>query len=114
MPPEAYALVTLFLVCSVLLGIAAVRLAGRVGGPRRTPAYILPVLAAFGAFYLVGHRLGLSIGPEIGLFGFQVALLGDIAIGFAAAMIVALVQATVVRGRGTPSSDRPASEVSAG
>jgi hypothetical protein len=99
MPPEAYALVTLFLVCSALSGIGAVRLARRVGGPGRAPAYILPTLAAFGAFFVVGHRLGLSIGPEIELFGFQVALVGDIAIGFAAALIVALLQAMFVRGR---------------
>ena len=114
MPPEAYALVTLFLACSVLSGIAAVRLIGRAGGPRRAPAYIFPILAAFGAFYLVGHRLGLSIGPEVELFGFQVALLGDLAIGFAAALIVALAQAAVVRGRGAGSSGGPAHEVGAG
>ena len=114
MPLEAYALVTLFLVCSALSGIAAVRLVGRVGGPRRAPAYILPVLAAFGAFYLVGHRFGLSIGPEVELFGFQVALLGDLAIGFAAALIVALIQAAVVRGRGAGSQNGQSSEVGAG
>ena len=54
---------------------------------------------AFGAFYLIGHKLGLSVGPEIGLFGFQVALLGDVAIGFAAALVVALLQAAVARAR---------------
>ena len=79
------------------------RLAARVGGPTRRAAYVLPVLAGFGAFYLIGHKLGLSVGPEIGLFGFQVALLGDVAIGFAAALVVALLQAAVARAR------RPAS-----
>jgi hypothetical protein len=103
MPPAAYALVTLFLACSLVAGIVAVRLAARVGGPTRRLAYILPVLAGFGAFYLIGHKLGLSVGPEIGLFGFQVALIGDIAIGFAAALAVALLQAAVVRAR----SSRP-------
>lgn len=99
MPPAAYALVTLFLACSVVAGIVAVRLVARVGGPTRRAAYVLPVLAGFGAFYLIGHRLGLSIGPEIGLFGFQVALFGDIAIGFTAALAAALLQAAVVRAR---------------
>lgn len=99
MPPEAYALVTLFLVCSVLCGIGAVRLAHRAGGPGRAPAYVLPILAAFAAFYLIGHRFGISIGPEIGLFGFQVALLGDLVLGFAAALAVAFGQALIVRGR---------------
>jgi hypothetical protein len=100
MPPQAYALVTLFAACSILLGVVAQRLvAVRSAGPRGWRWAILPVAAAFGAFYLIGHRLGLSVGPEIGLFGFQVALLGDLAIGFAAAVVVALVQAIVVRSR---------------
>jgi hypothetical protein len=101
MPPQAYALVTLFLGCSAVLGIVAQRLvAARAGGPRGWRWAILPVIGAFAAFYLIGHRLGLSIGPEIGLFGFQVALLGDLAIGFAAALVVAALQALVVRARG--------------
>ena len=99
MPPQAYALVTLFIGCSILLGIVAVRLARRIGGPGGRAAYVLPIIAAFGAFYLIGHRLGLSVGPEIGLFGFQVALLGDLTIGFAAALAVALVQAVAMRAR---------------
>ena len=100
MPPQAYALVTLFTICSAALGWAATRLATRAGGPTRRRAYVLPVIAAFLAFYLIGHRLGLAVGPEIPLFGFQVALFGDLGIGFAAAMVVALTQAGVVRARG--------------
>jgi hypothetical protein len=112
-PPQAYALVSLFLACSILVGIVAVRLAARVGGPRGRLAYVLPVLAGFAAFYLIGHRLGISVGPEIGLFGFQVALSGDVAIGFLAALAVALLQALAVRllpGRreqGTGEAPRP-------
>ncbi len=105
MPPQAYALVILFLACSVLAGIVAVRLVARLGGPRGRIAYVLPILGGFGAFYLIGHRFGIVIGPEVGLFGFQVALLGDILIGFAAALSVAVVQALVVRalpGRRAP------------
>lgn len=97
MPPQAYALVTLFMLCSVALGVAAVRIAARAGGPRRRAAYFLPIAAGFGAFYLIGHRLGLSVGPEIGLFGFRVALAGDLAIGFAAALLAAFAQAAVAR-----------------
>jgi hypothetical protein len=105
MPLQAYALVILFLACSVLAGIVAVRLVARLGGPRGRLAYVLPVLGGFSAFYLVGHRFGIVIGPEVGLFGFQVALLGDILIGFAAALSVAAVQALVARvlpGRQAP------------
>jgi hypothetical protein len=97
MPPQAYALVTLFMLCSVALGVAAVRVVARAGGPRGRAAYLLPIAAAFGAFYLVGHRLGLAVGPEISLFGFQVALVGDLAIGFAAALVAALAQAAAVQ-----------------
>ena len=97
MPPQAYALVSLFLLCSILVGIVAVRLIAFVGGPRGWRAHVLPVAAGFLAFYLVGHRLGISIGPEIELFGFQVALLGDVLIGFTAALVVAFAQAGIVR-----------------
>lgn len=107
MPPEAYALVTLFVASSVVLGVVATRLAVRVGGPRHPVAYLLPIVAAFGAFYMIGHRLGLVVGPEIELFGFQVALLGDVVIGLAAALAVALVQAAG-RRLATPASGRAA------
>lgn len=106
MPPQAYALVALFVLSSVVLGVIAVRIAARLGGPRGPLAYVLPVLAAFGAFYLIGHRLGLVIGPQVELFGLQVALPGDLAIGFLAALALALVQAAVVqarRARATPT-----------
>ncbi len=108
MPPQAYALVTLFLACSILAGIVAVRIAARVAaGPQRRLAYVLPVIAAFAAFYLIGHKLGLSVGPAISLFGFQVALLGDVAIGLAAALVVALAQAAVVRARDAAAGPAP-------
>ncbi len=107
MPPQAYALVSLFTLCSIVLGTIAVRLVGRAGGSQRRVAFVLPILAAFGAFYLIGHRLGIEVGPEITLFGFQVALLGDLTIGFAAAMAAALVQLAVVRAR-RPRTAMPA------
>jgi hypothetical protein len=99
MPPQAYALFLLFLVLSVVLAVLAVRLAARVGGPRSWAAYLLPFGGAFGAFYLIGHRMGLALGPEVELLGFQVALLGDLVIGFTAAIAVAGLQALVVRAR---------------
>jgi hypothetical protein len=99
MPMPAWALVTLFTLCSIVLGVVAVRVAMQAGGPRGLSAYAIPVIAAFGAFYLIGHKLGVSIGPEVTLFGFQVALIGDLAIGLAAALAAALLQAAVVRAR---------------
>jgi hypothetical protein len=109
MPPQAYALVTLFTICSVIVGVLAVWLVRRTGGPRRRVAYVPPIIAAFGAFYLIGHRLGISVGPEIGLFGFQVALLGDLAIGFLAAFGVASLQAAFTRTRQRRSAGAPTS-----
>jgi hypothetical protein len=97
MTVEAYALVATFMLCSLGLGLLAALLTARVGGPRMRWAWPLPTVAGFGAFYLIGHRLAISIGPEITLYGFQVALLGDLAVGFAAAVATALVQAATVR-----------------
>jgi hypothetical protein len=109
MPPLAFALVALFIVCSVLLGIGAQRLVAWVArGPRGWRAAILPTVGAFGAFYLIGHRLGLAVGPEVSLFGFQVALPGDLAIGFLAGLVVALVQAAAVRARRGGADAAPA------
>lgn len=97
MPPQAYLLVTLFAACSALLGWLAVRLVARLGGPSSRASWLLPIAGAFLAFYVVGHKLGLAVGPELTLFGFRVALLGDVAIGFAAALLVAVGQAIVLR-----------------
>lgn len=99
MPPQAYALFFMFLACSIALAWIAVRILARAGGPRTKLAYVLPFLGAFGAFYLIGHRMGIEIGPQVGILGFQVALFGDLAIGFAAALLVAAIQAAVVRAR---------------
>ena len=92
MPAQAYALVFTFMACSIGLGFVATRLLARAGGPTRRLAYVLPGLAGFGAFYLIGHKLGIEMGPMVELYGFQVSLFSDVAIGFAAAMITALVQ----------------------
>ena len=99
MPMTAWALVATFSLCSIGLGALAVWLVARGGGPRGLAAIVLPIIGAFGAFYVIGHKLGLSVGPEVSLFGYQVALLGDLAIGFAAALVVALAQAAIVRAR---------------
>lgn len=104
MPPQAYALVATFMGCSIVLGFLATRLVARIGGPTRRAAYLLPIVAGFAAFYLIGHKLGISVGPEIPLYGFQVALLGDLAIGFAAALLAALLQVALARRRSGSSA----------
>ena len=88
MPSSALALVGLFAAVSVAAGIAVTA----VVGPRRPRAVVLPALAAFGALYLAGHRLGLAIGPNVPILGFEVALLGDVLIALVAALAATVIQ----------------------
>ena len=103
MPPQAYALVSTFILFSILWGVLATRLFRRWGGPRRRLAVVLPVLASFLLFYLVGHKWGIALGPMIELYGFQVAIVSDNAFGLTAALVAAGVQALVVRSRARPA-----------
>lgn len=100
MPASAYALVSVFILLSIGIGIAAAWLIG----PRRRVAIVLPVLAAFGALYLIGHKSGLQLGPSVDLFGFSVAIVQDVLVAAVAAGVVALLQRAVVGRRGRPSS----------
>ena len=88
MPSSAFALVGLFAAISVIAGAAVTAAIG----PRRPLAAVLPALGAFGALYLAGHRLGLVIGPNLPILGFEVALLGDALIALVAALAAAVVQ----------------------
>lgn len=93
MPAAAYALVTLFAVISALAGL----LAGRTVGPPRPWTPILPALAAFGALYLVGHRLVLRVGPTIEIFGWPVSLAFDVAVAIGSAFVAAFLQLGAAR-----------------
>lgn len=84
----ATSLLLFFLGVSLAAGAAATGLIG----PRKPLAVIAPTLAAVVALYLVGHRLGLSAGPSVRLFGFQVSLLFDVAVAVGAALLAAAVQ----------------------
>ncbi|HEX2765777.1 MAG TPA: hypothetical protein VHR55_03960 [Candidatus Limnocylindria bacterium] len=88
MPAAAYALLGLFASLSVACGVGAARLVG----PWRPWAPLLPSLSAFGALWLVGHRLGISLGPEVSLFGFRVAIVLDVAVAVLAALAGAILQ----------------------
>lgn len=92
MPPAAYALVILFALVSIAAGV----IAARVVGPRRPWAPIVPALAAFGVLYLVGHRFAFGVGPNVGLFGFEVAIVSDVAFALVAAGAAAVVQRAVL------------------
>ena len=99
MPPEAIALLAFFIGVAVVIGA----IAAYAVGPRRPITVVLPVLGAFGSLYVVGHRLGLSVGPQLSLFGFEVSIVWDVAAAAVAAVMVALVQRAIVR-RGSSSA----------
>jgi len=88
MPASAYALIATFLVISVVAGV----LAARIVGPWAAWSPVLPALGAFGALYLVGHRWMLSIGPEVTLWGWRVALPFDTLVALSTALVVAAAQ----------------------
>jgi hypothetical protein len=99
------ALFLTFTAIDIVLGILATRLVARFAdGPRDWWAYLIPILTGFVALGVLGHSLGAHIGPTVSLYGFQVALFGDIAIGLAGALAGALAQAAVVRARRRGSS----------
>ena len=92
MPPAAYALVATFAALSVVVGT----IVARVVGPWRRSAAVLPIVGAFLAFYLVGHRLGWAFGPQIRLYGFDVAIVSDLAFATVAATVVAFAQRRLI------------------
>lgn len=99
------ALFLTFAALDVVLGIVATRAVARyAGGPREWWAHLVPILTGFVALGVLGHSLGAHIGPTVPLYGFQVALFGDLAIGFTGALVGALAQAAVVRARRGRSS----------
>ncbi len=88
MPASAYALVATFLVVSIVAGVVA----ARIVGPWSPWTPVLPALGAFAALYVVGHRWVLSIGPEVNLWGWQVALPFDALVALAVAVVIAVAQ----------------------
>lgn len=80
---------------AIVVGIATTWIIG----PRRRLATVVPVLAAFGALYLIGHRSGLELGPTMMLFGFQVAIVQDVLVAVVAAGVAAFVQRALLTRR---------------
>jgi hypothetical protein len=100
MPPEAIALLVFFVGVAFVVGAVA----AYAVGPRRPWATILPILGAFGSLYVVGHRIGLSLGPQVNLFGFEVAIVWDVAVAIVAAVVVAVLQR---QSAAAPNRPRP-------
>ena len=106
MTPALQLFLTLSLM-NVLVAILATQLVARgLGGPRHLLAHVIPILASLGGSGLLGHQLGLHIGPKVTLYGFEISLLGDIALAFVFALIGALAQAAVWRAvrKGSPAA----------
>lgn len=95
MPASAFALLGVFILLSIGVGITA----AWIVGPRLRAAIILPVLAAFGGLYVVGHRTGLELGPTVILFGYQVAIVQDVVVAVTAAGAAALIQRAILARR---------------
>jgi len=85
MSTEAFALLGVFTAICIAAGVIAWRLllADLAWGA------LLPAAAAFVVLWLVGHRLGWTFGPELQLFGFDVALPWELFLAFVTAFGVA-------------------------
>jgi hypothetical protein len=87
MPAAAFGVLAVFTAASVAAGLLAWWLLGS-----RVPlGPLLPILAAFAALYVAGHRLRLEVGPSTELFGFQISLAFDLVLAFGVALLVALL-----------------------
>ncbi len=91
MPANAYSLLAVFILVSVVAGL----IAWRVATPANRLGWLLPIVFAFGALYLFGHLLGADVGPMVRLFGFDVALPFDVLLALAAAFVGAAAQRLV-------------------
>ena len=97
MSPQ-YALFLTLTALAVALGIAATQVVARLaGGPRTILAHVIPVLTAFATMGALGHSLGAHFGPTVPLYGFEVSLPWDMAIGLGGGLVGAGVQLAVVR-----------------
>lgn len=100
MPINAYALFLTFAALAVLIGCVT----AWVVGPRRRAAAVVPVLGAFLAMYVIGHRGGIHAGPSIDLFGYQVTLFFDIGVAVVGAAMAAIAQCLVLARRNRSSA----------
>jgi len=93
MPANAFLLLGVFILISIGSGL----IAWRVLIPRHRWGWLTAIVFAFGALYLFGHLLGLSAGPILQLFGFDVALPFDVLLALVAAFAGATFHRLVPR-----------------
>lgn len=93
MPANAFSLLGVFILISIGSGLIAWRLVT----PHRRWGWLTSIAFAIGAMYLFGHLLGLSAGPMLELFGFDVALPFDVLLALVAAFAGATFHRLVPR-----------------
>ena len=92
---------------NIIVAVLVTQVVARVaGGPRQLLAHVIPILSSLGGSGLLGHQLGVHLGPKMVLYGFEISPVGDIAVAFVGALVGALVQAAVWRlmRKGSPAS----------
>ena len=87
MPAAAFGVLAVFTTAAIIAGL----LAWWLVGSRIPLGPLLPIIAAFAALYVSGHRLQIEVGPSTELFGFQVSLLFDLVLAVLVAVAVALL-----------------------
>jgi len=87
MPAAAFGVLAVFTTAAIVAGL----LAWWLIGSRIPLGPLLPILGAFLALYVSGHRLRIELGPSTELFGFQVSLLFDLVLALVVAFLIAFI-----------------------
>ncbi len=83
---------------NVVVAAAATQFAARVlGGPRHLLAHLFPIVTSLGGSGVLGHQLGVHVGPKMTLYGFEISPVGDVGIAIVFALLGAVVQAAAWR-----------------
>ena len=83
---------------NLTVAILATQLVARaLAGPRHLLAHVVPIIASLGGSGLLGHQLGVHLGPKMTLYGFEISPVGDVAVAVVFALLAALAQAAVWR-----------------
>jgi hypothetical protein len=83
---------------NVVVAAAATQFVARVlGGPRHLLAHLFPILTSLGGSGLLGHQLGVHLGPKMTLYGFEISPVGDVGVAIVFALLGAVVQAAAWR-----------------
>ncbi len=83
---------------NVVVAALSTQLIARVlGGPRHLLAHVVPILASLGGSGLLGHQLGVHLGPKMSLYGYEISPVGDVAVAVVFGLLGAAAQAAAWR-----------------